>query len=134
MRGLKRLAGLPVSIDLGLLLLRVGFGLALALAHGWRKVVGLDAFTASVASKGLPLPAVLAPLGAATEFLGGLLLVLGLFTRPAALFVLVTMLVAATQGHAGQAFARRELALAYAVVALALLVAGPGRHSLDARR
>lgn len=60
------------------------------------------------------------------------LLVLGLGTRLAAVPLLITMLVAALVIHAGDPFGRRELALAYAVSALVLAVAGGGRFSLDA--
>jgi putative oxidoreductase len=67
-----------------------------------------------------------------SEVLGGLLLALGLFARPAAACVAVTMLVAAFVVHAGDPFGRRELALAYACVAIGVLLAGPGRYSLDA--
>jgi putative oxidoreductase len=48
-------------------------------------------------------------------------------------FVLVTMLVAAFHVHATDPFSKKELALAYATAALAILLAGPGRLSLDAR-
>jgi putative oxidoreductase len=66
-----------------------------------------------------------------SEFVGGLLLALGLLTRPAATFVLITLTVAAVDIHSGDPFAKRELALAYAVVALSLMLGGGGRYSLD---
>lgn len=135
--GLKRrLARLMQSregaADKALLLVRVLFGLTLALAHGSKKLTGLEAFVASVAKKGILLPELLAPLAMMSEFLGGLLLALGLLTRVAALFVLGTMLVAAVYVHAADPFSKKELALAYAAVALALFFWGAGRHSLDA--
>ncbi len=49
---------------------------------------------------GLPMPSVLAFLAAWSEFLGGILLLLGLFTRLAAIPLMITMLVAATTVHA----------------------------------
>lgn len=60
------------------------------------------------------------------------LLVLGLGTRVAAIPLLITMLVAAMIVHADDPWARKELALLYAVPALTLLLTGPGRFSLDA--
>jgi putative oxidoreductase len=121
------------NADAGLLLLRVGFGLAIAFGHGFSKFLNLEKFVRSVAKHGFPLPEVLAPIAMLSELAGGILLALGLATRPAALFVLATMLGAAFVAHFGDPFSKKELALAYALVAVVLLVAGPGRHSLDAR-
>jgi len=121
------------NTDAGLLLLRLGFGLTLAFGHGLGKLLALGKFIDSVARHGFPLPQVMGPLAMASEFAGGILLSLGLFTRPAAVCVIATMLGAAFQVHGASPFAKKELALAYALVALVLAVTGPGRHSLDAR-
>ncbi|HLV67454.1 MAG TPA: DoxX family protein [Polyangiaceae bacterium] len=121
------------SIDFGLLVLRLGFGLALSFTHGLPKLFSLEKFCSRLAEGGYPFPLLLGPAAMASELVGGLLLALGFFTRPAATLVLVTMLTAAFKAHGGEPFARKELALAYAVVALVLLITGPGRHSLAAR-
>jgi len=121
------------NADLGLLLLRLGFGLTLAFGHGLNKALALGKFIRNVTKHGFPLPELMGPLAMASELVGGLLLALGLFTRPAALFVIATMLGAAFVVHGGDPFSKKEPALAYALVAAVLLVAGPGRHSLDAR-
>jgi putative oxidoreductase len=123
----------PWGHDAALALLRAAFGLTLAFAHGVGKAADLGKFTASVASRGFPLPTVLAPAAALSELVGGILLAVGLMTRPAAAFVSITMLTAALRVHANDPFARKELGLAYAAVAIALLIAGAGRFSLDAR-
>lgn len=122
----------PRALDLALLLLRVGFGLALAFAHGLGKVRDIPGFSAKIAAR-VPMSELLGPAAALSELVGGLLLALGLFTRPAATFVLVTMGVAAFHIHAADPFAKKELALAFGLVALALAFGGPGRFSLDAR-
>jgi putative oxidoreductase len=136
MHGVKLLSSLgkttPTSADVGLLLLRLGFGASMAAAHGWRKMLDVSSFATSVAKLGLPAPTALALAAAASESLGGVLLALGLLTRVAASSLLATMAVAAFVVHARDPFARKELALAYGAVALALAVAGPGRFSLDA--
>jgi len=49
---------------------------------------------------GLPMPSLLAFLAAWTEFLGGIFILLGLFTRLTAIPLMITMLVAATTVHA----------------------------------
>lgn len=119
--------------DFALLLLRLFFGLTLACEHGWAKISDLAKFTHGVANAGIPLPWLLGPAAAATEFFGGLLIAIGLFARPAACFVLTSMLVAALRIHSGQPFHEKELALAYATVALSILVAGPGRLGFTRR-
>lgn len=119
--------------DAGLLLLRLGFGLTLAFGHGLNKALALGKFIDSVARNGFPFPQLMGTIAMLSEFAGGILLALGLFTRPAALCVVGTMLGAAFQVHGASPFSKKELALAYALVAAVLLVTGPGRHSLDAR-
>ena len=122
----------PRTRDLALVVLRVFFGLALALTHGRTKLNTPARFIEGLSKHGFPLPQVFGWAAILSEFLGGLLLAFGLLTRPAATFVLVTLGVAAFDFHSADPFAKRELALAYAVVALALAIAGPGRYSIDA--
>lgn len=123
----------PGSIDVGLLVLRAGFGLVLAFGHGWGKVSALGGFIEKVGAQGFPLPALFGTAAALSELVGGILLAIGLVSRVAAGFVLVTMLTAAFYVHAADPFPRKELALAYAVAALTILISGPGGLSVDAR-
>jgi putative oxidoreductase len=119
--------------DAGLLILRVGLGLALALAHGLGKMPPGEGLVGATAALGFPLPTFFAWAAALSEFVGALLIVVGLATRPAALFVAITMAVAFFGQHAADPFADKELAFVYLVWALGLLVAGAGRYALDAR-
>lgn len=70
------------------------------------------------------------------EFFGGLLIVLGLLTRPVAVLLFLQMMVAYFQAHAPQGgvplLNGGELALLFAVSFLYLAAAGAGRWSLDA--
>ena len=52
---------------------------------------------------------------------------------PAALTTLITMLVAGLVQHAADPWAKKELALLYAVAFATLLFTGPGAWSVDAR-
>lgn len=127
---------LPAEItrlDAGLLLSRLWFGGVLAFAHGLPKMLDLSGFVAGVGRNGMPMPWVMAPVAAMSELVGGLLLALGLWTRLAAIPVAGTMLVAGLWIHRADPFTKRELAFAYAVVALVLMATGPGKLSVDAR-
>ena len=72
-------------------------------------------------------------LGLATfaEFFCAILLIVGLFTRFAALNIMITMLVAGLIFHSADPFGKKELALLYAVVFLYFTVTGGNRFSLD---
>jgi putative oxidoreductase len=74
-------------------------------------------------------------IGGVLEFFGGLLLILGLFTRPVAFILSGMMAVAYFQVHAPGGFwplqNRGELAVLYCFVFLFLAVAGGGEWSLD---
>jgi putative oxidoreductase len=120
------------SVDLGLLVLRVFAGVALAFAHGINKLPPTPRFLAGVAEMGFPAPELFGWAAGLSEFCGGLLLALGLLTRPAALFIVITMSVASFIKQAGDPFTEREAAMLYGCAALLYLIAGPGRLSLDA--
>lgn len=122
----------PRHVSVGLLLLRVGSGLLMALTHGWSKMATYGAHVGSWADPiGIGSAASLT-LAVFAELLCSLALVLGLLTRAAAIPLIVTMLVAALVVHADDPFQKKELGLLYLVPFLTLLVTGPGRFSLDA--
>ena len=117
--------------DVGLGFLRLaGFGLAY---HGYQKVFGgnMSSFADGVEKIGFPVPIAFAWAAALSELLGGALVGFGLFTRFAASFAAATMFVAAFLALATESFEKRELALAYLVVMLALACVGPGKWSID---
>lgn len=120
------------AADLGFLLLRVVAGLALAFAHGMGKLPPSTRFISGVQEMGFPAPVFFAWAAGISEFFGGVLVALGLLTRPAALFAFFTVLTATVLRHAGDPFGEREKALLFAAVMLLFVLAGAGRYSLDA--
>lgn len=117
--------------DAGLLVLRVAFGAGIAY-HGFGKVTGdMTQFAAGVSKLGFPLPLVFAWAAALSEFLGGILLAIGFLSRPAALFIVFTMAVAAFGAHGADPFKKKELALLYLFASAALSLTGAGRFSAD---
>ena len=122
---------LAATTEIGLLIPRVAFGLSFALAHGLGKLPVSDQFIDGVAAMGLPMPTFFAWCAALSEFAGGLLVAIGLFTRPAALFATITMSVAFFIAHSGDPFSDREMALLYGTVMLGFCIMGAGRVSVD---
>ena len=118
--------------DLGLTVLRIAAGLSLALGHGVRKLPPSSGFIERVGEMGFPAPELFAWGATAAELGGGLLLALGLLTRPAALLIALNMLVVTLLAHAGDPFGDRELGLLFGVIAFAFVFLGAGRYSLDA--
>ncbi len=117
------------------LLLRVFTGLAM-LTHGWPKLMAgpeLWEGVGGVMGKiGIPGPAVFWGFMAAfAESIGAILLTVGLLAPTAAFLIGVTMAMAAFVGHAGDPFAKRELALLYLCICVLFMLKGAGRYSLD---
>ena len=71
-------------------------------------------------------------MAAFSEFAGGLLLVLGFFTRPACFFLFATMIVAiSTHISKGDPFLKYSHAMEAGILFLSLIFIGPGKYSLD---
>ncbi len=113
-------------------LLRVVLG-AIFIAHGFAKISGgMDHFAATVGHIGFPAPAMFAWAAALSEFLGGICVLLGLFTRYAALAIAIVMAVAIARVHLHQGLiGGYEFPLALLAVAIALMLTGGGPLSFD---
>jgi putative oxidoreductase len=131
---------LDANAGLEAIILRAPIGLILA-AHGSQKLFawfggyGLEGTGQWMASVGLTPGFLMALLAGSAEFFGGLALILGLFTRPAAAVTALTMLVALLSVHLGKGFFLDTHGIEYALALLsattALIFIGGGRYSLD---
>jgi putative oxidoreductase len=128
-----------VLSHLGILLIRVGAGLFLAVFHGWHKLVQGIAYVQhgthwplleDVELLGTPFPVMAAFAATVTQLLGGLAVAAGFLTRFAAFAITVSLLVAA---YSNILMAKdNQLALLYAVVFGGFTLCGGGRYSIDA--
>lgn len=120
--------------SLGLLILRTGIAGMMLIGHGLPKIMDFSARSAGFPDPlglGSTVSLSLAILG---EVVCSLFLILGLFTRLAAVPFLLTMLTAAFLVHAADPWAKKEFALLYAIPALTLIFTGAGAFSIDGRR
>ena len=103
------------------------------LQSGWGKLHNLPKVTAFFGQLGIPAPQFLAPLAAGTEFLCGLLLLLGLATRVASLPLVVIMIVAIVTAKRGDIHELSDLfeVSEYLYIVLALWLAGFGAGPLS---
>jgi len=120
----------------GLTILRVVVGIVF-LVHGWQKIstMGLHGTGGMFAKIGIPLPLVSAGIVILVESLGGIALILGLFTRWASLLIAIDMLGAIYFVHFRNGFyvnhGGYEYALSLLAAALALALAGGGSLAID---
>jgi putative oxidoreductase len=125
--------------DLGKLVLRLTLGL-LMLLHGWAKVMAGPAAILGLVTKA-GLPPTVGYLVYVGEVLAPLLLILGLWSRAAALVIAINMVVAVWLVHLGQLgeLAKSggwalELQAFYCFTAVAIALLGAGRYSLGGDR
>ncbi len=119
----------------GLLVMRITFGLGMAIGHGLPKLQKFSDIQSSFADPlGIGSTASLAS-AVLVEVLFGLLFALGLLTRVSTLPLIFTMGVAAFLVHgADPLFAKgpsKEMALLYLLAYVAVLITGPGKYSID---
>ncbi len=131
--------GAPAAaLDWGLLVLRVVTGVVFFM-HGWDKLTGdagVDGTGQFFGQLGIPAADLAAYVVVALEIVGGIALVLGLFTRPVGLLFAVEMLVALFQVHRPNGFFVQnggyELVLLLGGAGLALALTGAGALAVDA--
>lgn len=132
----------PVVTDwraIGYTLLRVFFGFAIFM-HGFPVVSDPDKvekFAGVLESMSIPMPLAAAWAAKGTECVGGLLLAVGLLTRPAAIALAIVLAVAAFVAHGDHPFfaapgeKSKEHALMYLVAFVTLAIMGPGPVAVD---
>ena len=114
-------------------MLRVVTGI-IYVEHGYGKFQGLEGTAGFFEGLGIPVPAVMAAVVAVVEGLGGVLVVLGLFTRIISVFQAFVVLVAIALVHFDNGMFGQggyDWPLLLMVASLCLVLEGGGKGSLD---
>ena len=125
----------PERVDLALLILRMVTGTVM-LMHGWQKVFqyGFAGVSEGFAGMGIPLAGIMGPFIALLELVGGIALIVGIFTPVFAALLAADMVGAIMLVHLKNGFflpQGYEFAFALLGACLTLALAGAGRYSVD---
>tara|TARA_R110002050_G_C8880241_1_gene508752 strand:+ start:621 stop:998 length:378 start_codon:yes stop_codon:yes gene_type:complete len=116
--------------NIGLLLLRVGFG-GIMLTHGFPKLMKMLSGDFSFGDPiGIGEPATLI-LAILCEVVFPIFVIIGFKTRLSAIPVIVTMAVAAFIVHGADPFGTKEKAILFLLGFTAIALLGPGKYSID---
>lgn len=119
------LAPLAVRITVGMVFM----------GTGWTKLHNLPAITKNFTAMGIPAPEILTPFVSGVEFVGGILLLVGLLTRFSAVPLMVVMVVAIISAQLGDVHSLTDLLgleeVSYFMMFAWLAIAGPGPVSID---
>ena len=125
-----------ISQNIGFLILRFFVGLALCTV--FEKFFPKDGiwgpqewFIQDTADMGFPFPIFFAWVAVLSEFFGGILLMLGLFTRPAALLNVLVTFTATFIYHDGDIGNSGLTSFFFMIMCICILLFGPGKFSLD---
>lgn len=115
-------------------ILRVAAG-ALLVTHGYGKILNPLGASGMVESLGFYPGALWSPLLAATEFFGGILIAIGLLTRPAA-FAAMIVLAVTVYFHGivqGEDLMGAEKSILWTLIMFFFVIRGGNSHSVDAK-
>lgn len=122
--------------NFALLIARIFTGFLMLYLHGWGKLIaGTSKWErlGSGLSNSIGLDFLRIPLGFMASFsesIGAILIIVGLFTRPAAFLLAFTMLVASFK-HIPDGLKGMEKPLLFLGICLCLVLVGAGKYSLD---
>jgi putative oxidoreductase len=134
MKKLLKLDFIPVNSNLGLLFIRVWFCISLFVKHGIEKVFHYSDMQARFPDPIHVGPTVGLTFALIADFVCPLLIIIGLGTRLAGLFMFINLLVVFTfMHHFSFMDGHAELVYIYLGLALFIVIAGPGKYSMDNR-
>ncbi|OGU77552.1 MAG: hypothetical protein A2V93_12385 [Ignavibacteria bacterium RBG_16_34_14] len=123
--------------DVALLFARLGIGLSYIFVHGGKKLIGgperWESTGKAMQNLGIGFfPVFWGFMAAISESVGGLLIILGFFFRPAATLILITMFVAATKHFSdGDPLSKIAYPIEMGMIMILFFSFGAGKYSLD---
>jgi len=123
------------NYDLGLLLLRIAVGFVFILA-GWGKLNGIEGVQGMFGDLGIPMAGIMAWVVALTEFIGGLMVLVGAKIRIPNLllaFIMVVAIFTTKIGDFDPTGAGERVDILMLLVTLSLAFMGSGSYSVDAK-
>lgn len=111
--------------DYAILLLRLGVGY-IFIVHGWGKLTGIEGTAGFFGGLGVPIPLVMAWVVAIVEFFGGIMVIVGAYTKIVNLLLAITMAVAIIIQEGNF-----EIELILFLVTFSLFMVGAGNYSID---
>jgi putative oxidoreductase len=120
--------------NLGLLILRLALAIVF-IAHGYAKLTGLEGTGMFFGKLGIPMPMIMAYVVTAVEFLGGILMLLGILVEYVGVLMAITMLVAIITAKMQKGFllpleGKYELEFLLLLTSLSMVFLGAGEWSI----
>lgn len=119
------------KLSISVLLIRIIIGI-IFMVHGFNKLRDLDSWGKFMGTFGIPKT--MSNIVALVEFLGGLLILLGIFTKTSSVVMIIFMLFAIFLVHKNKGFSNEkggyEYQLLIIVCCLVLAICGGGRYKL----
>lgn len=128
----KLLSPSPLWQDSGLAFIRIIVG-AFMIFHGWEvfDAEKMKVYLTWESFKGFSSPSFMVYMGKIAELIAGILMTIGLFTRPAALVLIFTMLyISFLVGH-GKVWYEDQHPFLFVLLGLVFFFTGPGKLSVD---
>lgn len=128
-------SSLSKNHDLALLLLRIGVGIVFVVA-GWGKLNGIEGVQGFFGDLGIPMAGIMAWVVALTEFIGGLMVLVGFKARIPNLLLAFIMVVAIFTTKIGDfdiSSAGVRVDVLMLLITLSLAIMGSGGYSIDAK-
>ena len=117
--------------NVGLLILRLGVGFTMLIAHGWPKLANFSAVSTKFPALFGLSPEINLSLAVFSEVFCSVALILGVLTRWVSIPLIITMLVAFFIVHGSDPFKSKELAFMYLLCYTTLFCTGGGDYSID---
>ena len=115
--------------SLGLLLIRLAAG-AVFFMHGWSKIHNFAGVTGMMQHLGVFAPGFMGPFVAWVEVIGGLMLILGIVTRVAAVALAIDMIAAIFLTGIGRGWGPHELEIVLLAASLGIALTGSGKYAV----